>query len=288
MREVWDEHNSKLYFSRLDRGLLTFLVSGLVSVGPTAKPELLALRQLVDGAIDADRLDYVYRDAFHALGIRHTPDALIKSISRYDQFGPILHQVRPVTDFMITRAMLWSNVYLSPENRLRIILLQIALQELCKKPDAIKALIGWTPHETTEEDFLALHDVSIENIVEKLSSDSHLDLGGVGKRAIKLLQEGAYDYEYRWVKVADQDDPEWKKQLKPPVGFYWDTYADYDERNHTLYDAEINSHRRAKILAAEDTSTSGTLHRTILRDASEWNVARASDAKAHGLVRPPL
>jgi hypothetical protein len=237
----------------LDKGLLTFLVSGLVSQGLTTSPELLALRQMVDGAVDADRLDYVYRDAFHALGIRHTPDALINSISKYDQSGPILRHVRPVTDFMITRAMLWSNVYLSPENRLRIILLRIALQELCKKSDTVNELIGWRPQETTDQGFLDLHDVLIDNIMTKLSYDDHLDIGGPGKKATELLQEGAYDYEYRWVKFGGEADPNWRGPAKTPVGFYWDTYADYDERRHTLYDAHsvrIEGQRYSRLKSA--------------------------------------
>lgn len=231
---VWDSEYSH-FFDGLDKVLLTFLISGLLARGHGASPEMLALRQLVDGAIDADRLDYVYRDAFHTLGIHHTPDSLINSISNYDHNGPTLRHVRPVTDFLITRAMLWSSVYLSPENRFRIILLRIALRELCKKTRTLPNFIPWTPHETTADNFLSLHDVFVEAVIEKLHREK-TDLDGGGADAVKLLQEGARDYEYRWIRVADQPDPDWRGNIDTPAGFYWDTYADYTERDHTLYD----------------------------------------------------
>lgn len=229
---IWNEEYYDKYFKELNKSFLTFLIAGQVP-SREVSPPLAALRQMIDGAIDADRLDYVYRDAFHALGIHHTPDALIESIATYDERGPILRHVRPVTDFMITRAMLWSSVYLSPENRFRIILLRIALQELCKDPERVREYVGWSPKEITAERFLGLHDLFIENVIE----DLHRKKPGIGgaTNPVQLLQTGAQDYEYRWVRFGDEQCPDYKFS-DTPVGFYWDTYADYTERNHTLYD----------------------------------------------------
>lgn len=222
------------YFVGLDKNLLTYLISGHSRADFQAGPSLKALRQMLDGAIDADRLDYVHRDALHTLGVHHRPDALIKSIEKYDDRGPILRHVRPVTDFMITRAMLWSSVYLSPENRFRIILLRTALRELCGSSEGVDDFIGWHPDETTPEKFLNLHDLFIENVIRRLDEEKpDLEEGN----AIRLLQRGAQEYEYRWVRFGDERHQNYEFK-GPPSGFYWDTYADYTERIHTLYDRQ--------------------------------------------------
>ena len=52
---VWQAQSYEQYFDGLSRTLLTFLISGLVPTGKEASPELLALRQVVDGHLDADR-----------------------------------------------------------------------------------------------------------------------------------------------------------------------------------------------------------------------------------------
>ena len=176
-------------------------------------------------------LDYVYRDAFHTIGIHHTADALIDSIEDYDNLGPILSHVRPVTDFIVTRAMLWSNVYLSPENRFRLILLRIALRELSNRPSVFEKFLRWPPGEITPERFSSLDDVFIDNLIR----DVHLSKPDLGREAFQLLFDGAHDYQYRWVRFAKHPDSSWKGQIALPHGFYWDTYADYRERNHTLY-----------------------------------------------------
>jgi HD superfamily phosphohydrolase len=232
---VWDANYSKEYFDGLNKSFLTFLISGLVPAGQSATKEMLALRQMVDGAIDADRLDYVYRDALHTIGIHHTPDALINSITGYNEVGPALSHVRPVTDFIVTRAMLWSNVYLSPENRFRIILLRMALRKLSDKPFAVEQFIGWKPDEVTPDNFLDLDDLFIEKIIQDVH-ERKPDLDTEARQAVALLQEGAPDYEYRWVRFADETDKAWHGPIDLPLGFYWDTYADFRERRHTLYD----------------------------------------------------
>lgn len=233
---VWNSDHANGLFEGLDPVLLTYLVSNLVPNGRNASDELLALRQMLDGTtIDADRLDYVYRDAFHTIGVHHTPDALIDSIVEYDHRGPALSHVRPVTDFIVTRAMLWSNVYLSPENRFRVILLRIALGELVKsKKRHIHRLIEWNPGAMTQENFLSVDDPFIDDLMER-AAKAGLDLDQHAANALALLNKGAGDYEYKWVAFAGQEQPVWSDSFTTPVKFYWDTYADYRERTHTLY-----------------------------------------------------
>ena len=232
---VWDPQFFEEYFGGLSKTLLTFLISGLAPPGSKISPDVLALRQMVDGAIDADRMDYVYRDALHTLGIHHSPESIIKSIVGYDQIGPIIQHVRPITEFMMTRAMLWSHVYLSPENRFRIILLRVALGEICKNKSTAQRFIGWRSEETTPDRFLSMNDLFIENVIEQVDREGpDLDEGAL--EAVKLLQNGARDYEYRWVRFGEVVEKNYSEPVQLPIGFYWDTYADYTERSHTLYD----------------------------------------------------
>lgn len=233
---VWNSAHAKEEFEGLDQVLLTYLVSGLVPKGRKASDDLQALRQMLDGTtIDADRLDYVYRDAFHTIGVHHTPDALIDSIVEYDHHGPALSHVRPVTDFIVTRAMLWSNVYLSPENRFRVILLRIALEALVDgKKGHMGRLIDWAPGAMTQENFLSVDDPFIDDLVEK-APKADLDLDQHASTALTLLKNGAAEYEYKWVAFAGKEQSAWSDRFKPPNEFYWDTYADYRERSHTLY-----------------------------------------------------
>jgi HD superfamily phosphohydrolase len=228
---VWDKSYEE-YFGGLNKTLLTYLVSGLVPHGKKEERGLRALRQLADGHLDADRLDYVYRDAFHTIGIHHTADALIDSVEDYHDTGPVLSHVRPITDFIVTRAMLWSNVYLSPENRFRLILLRLALNELRRKPEFFLRFVHWQVDEgLTPDQFLSMDDVFVDNIIREVAA-ADVD---IERDPFRLLNDGAIDYEYRWVSFAKTPAKNWRAQIEIPDGFYWDTYADYRERNHTLY-----------------------------------------------------
>lgn len=230
---VWDRATYEEYLDGLNREVLTFLISGQVNRGHI-EPELLALREMIDGTLDADRLDYVYRDAFHTIGVHHSAESVIDSIVDYDQLGPKLSQVRPVTDFIVTRASLWSNVYLSPENRFRLILLRTILNKLRDHPDLTFEVFGTNPFEVSKEGFLALHDQSVDDALLKLGRHSS-KLGGDAHSALKLLMRGAADYEYRWVPRGSREAAEWRSPLKLPNEFYYDTYADYRTEQHTLY-----------------------------------------------------
>jgi HD superfamily phosphohydrolase len=237
---IWDDHHYDEYFYGLSKPLLTFLIAGRLAKSATGLDAptldaLRALRQMLDGTIDADRLDYVYRDAFHAIGVHHKPDALIDSIAGYDAEGPILSHVRPVTDFMITRAMLWSNVYLSPENRFRIVLLRIALSKLREKAKAVSEHFKFQPCELDPNNFLSLDDLFIDHLVRSARDDQGLNLNLRAKKALDLLESGATDYEYRWIRFGESIEPQWNKQLTLPRGFYFDTYPDYREKEHSLY-----------------------------------------------------
>ena len=56
---------------RFDIGLLAHMITG-VRIGTIEQsPPLAALRHILNGVVDADRLDYVHRDAHHTIGVGH-------------------------------------------------------------------------------------------------------------------------------------------------------------------------------------------------------------------------
>jgi len=71
--------------------------------GASLPDSLRTLRHMIEGEVDADRLDYVYRDAHHTVGGRGSPEAVIDSLLAYDEAGPIFSEPGPVSEFFATR-----------------------------------------------------------------------------------------------------------------------------------------------------------------------------------------
>jgi HD superfamily phosphohydrolase len=107
----------------VNRSFLLFLINGHCRPKTRLDSQVEMLRHLVDGAVDADRLDYVYRDAYHTLGDHGSVSAVVNTLLFYDEYGPVFEEPGPVTDFLATRAHLWTNVYFSPQSRFRNLLL---------------------------------------------------------------------------------------------------------------------------------------------------------------------
>jgi HD superfamily phosphohydrolase len=236
---IWNDTSYADHFTGLSRPLLTYLISGLFDIDTILTPdeitELASLHELTDGTLDADRLDYVYRDAFHTIGLHHSPGALIESVRDYHESGPTLGQIRPVTDFLITRALLWSNVYLSPESRFRLILLRIVLQEIVASDVSIEMFVKFKPEAMAPEDFAVFDDLFIDNMIRELSHKKRFRHKVT--EAIRILHEGAANYTYKWVRIVEPTAAlSLSKTFTLPEKFYFDTYADYRERSHTLYE----------------------------------------------------
>src|SRR6185437_8424586 len=81
-----------------------------------------------DGTIDADRLDYVFRDALLTIGSVSRAETVLNSIVRYENDHVVVDDPRPAADFLSTRARLWTFVYTSPDVRFRQALLKSFLQ----------------------------------------------------------------------------------------------------------------------------------------------------------------
>jgi HD superfamily phosphohydrolase len=122
------EKNDKLgvALSSYSLDFLAFLITGKGQ--PPNATQFGALRQLVDGGIDADRLDYVYRDAAVTIGSLSRPTTVLESIASYGVNHVIVSDPRPVVDFLSTRMRLWTFVYSAPDVRFRQALLKTFLQ----------------------------------------------------------------------------------------------------------------------------------------------------------------
>lgn len=115
-------------FAGVDELLLTYLITGNV-VGNSELTLFKPLRHMVDGVVDADRLDYVFRDGHHTIGYFGSPDSVIDSLLSYDADGPVFSEPAPVSRLLLMRAHLYSTVYLSPADRFQNELLRTILSE---------------------------------------------------------------------------------------------------------------------------------------------------------------
>ena len=72
---------------QLNVRLLAYLIAGCIPKGDNPPPALRALRHMLDGEVDADRLDYVFRDAHHTIKGRAAARRVVDSLLLYDERG---------------------------------------------------------------------------------------------------------------------------------------------------------------------------------------------------------
>lgn len=186
----------KVGFSGYDFEFMSFLLTG--DGAPSGATAIYALLQMVDGVIDADRLDYVYRDASVTIGSLSRPITVLESIVGYEVGKVIVNDPRPATDFLSTRMRLWTFVYSSADVRFRQVLLKSVLDGRWDRPKAELAFksAGLDP-ELTHDLFVTLDDNSLMDRIEKLDDTS---LEPYRQRARGLLLRGTLDYECRVLK----------------------------------------------------------------------------------------
>ena len=171
---------------------------------PSGAQHLGALRQMTDGAIDADRLDYVFRDASVTIGGLGDPKCVIENVVAYRPDHVVVSDARPIADFLSTRMRLWTFVYMSPDVRFRRCLLHAVLEGRWDSPETVKAF------ESTEikvalpftsalsyAAFLQLDDDSLMSCVKQLDG-THLK--AFRRVAKDLLLQDTLDYEFRVLK----------------------------------------------------------------------------------------
>ncbi len=229
---------SEKYLNGNDLGLLSFLISGRYYPVDQINP-FMPVINILDGVLDADRLDYVYRDAYHTIGTRGSPDQVIETLLRYDNRGPVLNQPGAVSDFFSLRAHLWRNVYYSPQVRYRTALLLAFLRGMeasdkCK--EIMRNEMGISFH-IGEEELSALDDKMVIDLMAKIdnSKAANTQLPEHAKRALALLIGDKGEHRSFWLRepknVRDLDKIR-KAKLSPEL--FFDTFTEM--RDHNLYD----------------------------------------------------
>jgi HD superfamily phosphohydrolase len=148
---------------------VAFLVTADYWTEPSWISRFLPIRHMLNGEIDADRIDYVHRDAHHTIGMLGTSGDVIAAIMSYDDLGPICSDPAPLGNFLATRAHLYSIVYFAPQNRFRVMLLKTILQGVRESPQATAALPVLASKYISIESFLELDDVRLEAEITTLS-----------------------------------------------------------------------------------------------------------------------
>jgi HD superfamily phosphohydrolase len=233
---------------------LAFLVRLIVNGIPTDNKWLQTLRHMLDGVVDADRLDYVHRDAHLTIGSLSDPDSVVRTIVSFDENGVVVNDSRPVIDFLATRARLWTFVYTAPAVRFRQALLRNILQGFLKDASGRKLLADNSIEEELKwEQFRMLDDHSVLLALRAITSPS-TTIPAHARRALKVFMSTISDYECRVIprtlsndKAAlgtpgtETDKKEPKSSaveiLVPEKAFFDLLYDHEDENDQKLYKA---------------------------------------------------
>jgi HD superfamily phosphohydrolase len=224
----------KAGFAGYDREFLAYLITG--DGAPSGTKAISALLQLLDGVVDADRLDYVYRDASVTIGSLSRPSTVLESVVGYEPGHVIVNDPRPVTDFLSTRMRLWTFVYSSADVRFRQALLKTVLDG---RWDSERTEAAFRQDETnldpelSHKKFLALDDISLMDRVERI--DPAIFVAPYRSRARDLLIRGTLDYECRILKRGELDvvTTATSASRELPADMFFDLLSDHGD--HQLY-----------------------------------------------------
>ena len=216
-------------FELYDIEFLAYLITG--DGEPAGTKEIGALIQMVDGVIDADRLDYVYRDASATIGSLSRVSTVLESILSYEPGRVIVNDPRPVTDFLSTRMRLWTFVYSSADVRFRQVLLKTVLDGRWDRPETVAAFKACDlDPELPHQQFKELDDSSLMNRIGKLVPDN---LEYFRRQARRLLLQGTLDYECRVLKRGQADTDKESTGQGIPDDLFFDLLSDHG--HHQLY-----------------------------------------------------
>jgi HD superfamily phosphohydrolase len=222
---------------RLSYPMLAYLIAGVRSPDLTITPALGSLRQILDGPVDADRLDYAHRDAHHTLGasLGSTAGDVIKSLSDLSESGPVFDSPGPVSNFTMLRAALRFQVYSSPSARFRYTLLAHVLSRLSQQSSALMTEVFGSDHGTLSyEGFSRLDDSSLMvglRQVRESTASGRLDPATL--RAIDILTSRGEIYQHYWLNQPDELPSATPDAPTIPTDVFVDTY--WDEERHRLY-----------------------------------------------------
>jgi HD superfamily phosphohydrolase len=185
------------------------------------------LQHMLDGEIDADRLDYVHRDAQHTIGVLGKSGDVISAIVSYDELGPICADPAQLGNFLAIRAHLYSSVYFAPHNRFRVMLLKCILQGVRESPAADQFPVLATRYISTES-FLQLDDVSLEAEITALARGPLR--ARTSKRTSIALSEfttSSNSYEHFWLRENNHSSE--NKRVPNPLSVPQDVFFEVFE-----------------------------------------------------------
>ena len=222
---------------------LAYLTAGVWTPEGKAPAAIRPLAHMLDGVVDADRIDYVARDGLHTLGSGFVPSTVIEDLRFYTEKGPVFSESEPVIAFLTAYAQLWSSVYFAPENRFRVSALATAFQEIkhmeIGKLAAAKVdgLANQLDRGLSHAEFLRLDDRQIFNEIQELEIRKvALDNERLDKALSVLLEKRECpEYDALWLSPPDPpatDSPidfqDWRKG-----GVFFDAF--FQAGAHTLY-----------------------------------------------------
>lgn len=210
---------------------LVFLLTGHNSNKKVEANECVALLHMVDGEVDADRLDYTFRDGHHTYGYSGTPTLVISSLLGYDKVGPIFNDTGAISEYFLKRGHLWTTVYFEPENRFNNNLLKTFLKLYFTKCNSIPAHNKHLKAEISIKEFEHFDDVQLFEKLNKIlkeQSDSLDERCGI---ALKQLLQNTEKYEWFWLPEKEAYVIISKKPL--PDDVFYDTFSNYYD--HKLF-----------------------------------------------------
>lgn len=220
-----DDKTSGL-LTAVDMNLLTYLITGR---SPEAEAEtyLRPLRHMVDGTLDADRLDYVFRDSYHTLGAIGDASSVIDTILSYDDIGPVVTDAGPVANLLVTRARLYSSVYLSPANRLRILVLLTALRGIRDDIECSREFFGTNGPDISFDDFLELDEMTFNSRLYGLARNPIARrLDKRSRNALEIYTGKYIDYQHFWIAPPSEQRTPGTEGIPLPDDLFFDTLSD--------------------------------------------------------------
>lgn len=231
----------------LSTPFLIYLLTGgikpsYISKNNNITDRLKQLRHMLDGVVDADRLDYVFRDAYHTIGCFGTSSAVVESLKRYDKDGPVFSDPGPVSNFLATRGHIYSTVYSTPANRFQVILLINFLQGVKANDNCAKEFFGAGKGELGLKAFYKLDDVSLTSRINNFASGTTREqLDEKADKALELFLNPSGEYQYFWLPCDEKQNQQIKK-IKLPDDLYFDTFADHYRQLYPPDSVRIEAH----------------------------------------------
>ncbi len=227
-----DELYNLLQKAKINLSFLIYLITGHINDDKIAKSPLplvvSTFRQLIDGSVDADRLDYVYRDGHHAFGGMGSPSSVIVSLLYYDENGPVFSDPGPISEFIIKRAHLWRTVYFSPVNRFRVALLKTFLKGVFSNENYKKIfLMGGEKEGLNYESFKKLEDISLTNRLIQCHEGKYISDLRI-KSALDLLLTQSPEFTCFWLPPPQSIKSKKNGNLSLPDYFFYDTFSNYN------------------------------------------------------------